>query len=245
VSITHGIQSLTSSHGHDDHGNTTLNLVILVGALIIEGLSLLIAVKAIRDAALAEDQGFMEHLKSTDDPFGIAILAEDSAAVFGVILALIAVGLTAITGEAYWDAVGSIAIGVLLGGVAFFLIRKNRDLLIGRAIRPQDRSRLQEILENDPAVEAVAVSQAVVTGTESYRISAELDFDGAYLADKYLESHDLAAIQERVQDPEALKAFLHEYGEAVMEQVGDEVDRIEDKIRTVLPKASNIALEPD
>ena len=245
VSVTHGIQSLTDPHAHAEPGNNTLNLVILVAALIIEGISLLIAIKSIRDTAKSEGQGFIAHLKDTDDPFGVAILAEDSAAVFGVMLALVAVGLTAVTGEAYWDAIGSIGIGLLLGGVAFFLISKNRALLIGRAIRTQDRIRLQQILENDPAVESVAVSQAVVTGTDTYRISAELDFDGAYLADKFLESHDFDKIHKRVADPEELKAFLHEYGEAVMEQVGDEVDRIEANIRTVLPKASNIALEPD
>jgi len=245
VSMTHGIQSLMDSHGHHDSGDSQLNLAILVGALIIEGISLGIAVKTINDTAKSENQSLIAHLKETDDPFGVAVLAEDSAAVFGVTLALIAVGLTAATGEVYWDAIGSIAIGVLLGGVAVFLISKNRALLLGRAIRDADRARLQEILENDPAVEGVAVSQAVVTGTDTYRISAELDFDGAYLADKYLETHDLAAIHKRVADPEELKVFLHEYGEAVMEQVGDEVDRIEEKIRTVLPKASNIALEPD
>ncbi len=245
VSVTHGVQSLLDSGHHAEPGGNTLNLAILVGAFFIEGLSLAIAVKAISDTAKSENQSLWAHLSETDDPFGVAVLAEDSAAVFGVVLALVAVGLTAVTGQVYWDAIGSIGIGFLLGGVAVFLIHKNRDLLIGRAIRAQDRQRLQEILEEDPAVEGVAVSQAVVMGTEAYRISAEIDFDGAYLADKYLETHDLDAIHKRVADPEELKEFLHEYGEAVMTQVGDEVDRIEDKIRTALPKASNIALEPD
>ena len=245
VSITHGVQSLLDD-GHTasaEHGS--LNIGILLFALVVEGASLLLAVKGLRDEAKSHDQSFATYVRTTDDPFGVAVLFEDGAAVIGVLMALTAVLLSEWTGNPIWDPIGSIAIGVLLGLVAVFLIRKNRELLIGRAIRPEDRERLQGLLERDPAVQQVALQRAVVTGTKSYRIAAEIEFDGGYLSRKVMEGEDLTALHQQLSSPEALGAFLEVYGAKLMKQSGDEVDRIEAEIRTVLPKARHIHLEPD
>ncbi len=47
------------------------------------------------------------------------------------------------TGNAMWDAAGSILVGCLLGGIATFLVQKNRQLLIGRSMAPQDAAAVQ------------------------------------------------------------------------------------------------------
>ena len=133
-----------------------------------------------------------------------------------------------------------------LGLVASYLVVKNRELIVGRAIRREDADKLTALLQADPAVEHVAVQHAVVTGTTSYSIRAELDFDGHYLAKRYLEERDIDALHRRVAaDSNEFRNFLGEYGEAVMDQVADEIDRIEERIREVLPKAQQIDLEPD
>ena len=62
-----------------------------------------------------------------------ARLAEDGAAVLGVLVAMAGIGLAQLTGDPRWDAAGSLLIGLLLGGVAIYLIRMNRSLLIGKA----------------------------------------------------------------------------------------------------------------
>ena len=123
ISLTHGVQALMDGGHHDESGGT-LNIAILIGAFIIEGLSLWVAVRELQKEAKRNEQGLMEYLKTTDDPFGVAILL-DSAAVFGVVLALAAVALTHFTHEPYWDAIGSISIGILLGLVAFFLMKES------------------------------------------------------------------------------------------------------------------------
>jgi zinc transporter 9 len=247
VSVTHGIQSLLGPHGHGDgHASgTELNLAILVFALVVEGAALAVALRGQSAEARKHDQGLFDYLRTTDDPFGVAVILEDGAAVLGVSIALVAVGLTHLTGSPYWDPIGSIAIGILLGGVAFFLIAKNRALLIGRAIREADQQAFEALLESDSAIEQVVLQRAVVVGTSSYRISAEIQFDGDYLAEQWLQEHDLEALHAELDSPDKLHAFLVTYGESVIERVGDEVDRLEDRIREVLPKADNIALEPD
>jgi solute carrier family 30 (zinc transporter), member 9 len=244
ATIMHGVQSLSHPDAHGAEGGM-LNLGILLFALVLEGGSFGVAVWGLAKEARHTKQTFFQHIRSTDDPFGVAVLLEDAAAVLGVFIALAAVGLAHITGEPYWDAIGSIAIGLLLGFVALFLIRKNRIYLLDIAIRPEHREKLRELLINDPAIEGVAVQRAAVSGTAKYRISAELDFDGAYLARKYLETRNVVELHGTLDSPDALQVFLEQYGEDVMELMGDEVDRIEDKIRDAMPGAKNIALEPD
>lgn len=244
VTIAHGVHTLMAG-GEHEVGSHTFNLGILVFAFVAEGISLWIAVRAIANEAKAMDRSFWQHVRDTDDPFTVAVLLEDSAAVLGVVIALITIGLGALTHEPYWDGIGSIVIGVLLGFVALFLMQKNRSMLIGRSISPKDRDKLVGVLESDPAVEHVVLARATVAGADAYRISAEIELDGHHLARVWLEDKDADALLAEVQDAEAFRSFLGEFSDDIVEMVGDEVDRIEDRIREVIPRARNVDLEPD
>ena len=79
------------------------------------------------------------------------------------------------------------------------------------------------------------MSRAVVEGADAYHIAAEIDFDGRVLARRHLDGRDLDALAVELDSGEKLLAFLEEFGDAVTDQVGDEVDRLEARIREVLP----------
>ena len=93
------------------------------------------------------------------------------------LFAIAAIGIGAWTENPNIDAYGSIGIGILLGLVAVFLIIRNRRLLIGEAVSGEDKRKLIEVLSNDPLVERVIMEQSMVTGTDSYLVSAEVDLD--------------------------------------------------------------------
>lgn len=243
VTIAHGVHTLLADH--HEVGNPGLNVGILVFALVAEGASLWVAIRELAREARKHNQGFFEYVRTTDDPFGVAVLLEDSAAVLGVLIALVAVILGMVTHQHYWDGVGSLVIGVLLGFVALFLMQRNREMLIGRSIRDSDRERLREVLESDPAVEEVHMARAVVAGADSYRISAEIELDGHHLAKQWLKGKDLAALSAEAANPEAFASFLGEFADDIVEMTGDEVDRIEARIREAIPRAKNVDLEPD
>ena len=243
VTVAHGVHTLLAEQ--HEVGPQALNIGILLFALVAEGASLGLAVRGLWREAKARSMGFWKHVQTTDDPFGVAVLLEDSAAVLGVVLALVAVVLGVITGETYWDGVGSLVIGLLLGFVALFLMQKNRAMLIGRSISPGDRDKLRDILENDEAVEKVALARAVVAGADSWRISAEIELDGRHLAKKWLADKDLTELQEEAGDAERFGAFLGEFADDIVEMTGDEVDRIEARIREAIPRARNVDLEAD
>ena len=243
VSVAHGVHSLLEDHA--EVHLSQIGLWILGFSLLIEGGTLLVAVRSMAAEARARGIGFFANLRTTNDPFGVAVLLEDAAAVFGVILAFVAILLSQITHDPRWDAYGTIAVGVLLGLVAVFLARRNRTMLLGQAIPAAEQQLLVDLLESDPAIERVALTRAVVAGVNDYRVNAEIEFEGRYIADRFLEGRDLEDVAKRATDPEALRALLVDYGEAMLDQMGVEVDRIEAKIRERLPHARNIALEPD
>ena len=70
-------------------------------------------------------------LRDEADPVVVGVLAEDGAALFGVLLAAIGVGLSHHTGDPTWDALGGIAVAIVMGVSAVFLIDRNRRLLVG------------------------------------------------------------------------------------------------------------------
>jgi divalent metal cation (Fe/Co/Zn/Cd) transporter len=78
------------------------------------------------------------------------VLFEDSAALIGIALAALGIGLQAITGIAFWDPAASVAIGIMLIFVAFWMARDARYMLVGASARPDERLRLEEASRPSP-----------------------------------------------------------------------------------------------
>jgi cation diffusion facilitator family transporter len=85
----------------------------------------------------------------------IVIFGEDLAALLGLTFALVAILLTVVTGNPLFDAIGTIAIGVLLIVVAFFIAIEVKALLIGQSVDPELRDRMKAFIEARPEVERV------------------------------------------------------------------------------------------
>ena len=85
----------------------------------------------------------------------VVVLGEDLAALFGLLLALIAVVITMLTGDAMWDALGSMSIGVVLIIVAIGIAVEIKGLLIGQSADVQTETRLREFLQARDEVKKV------------------------------------------------------------------------------------------
>src|SRR5581483_6111614 len=99
------------------------------------------------------ETGFLRYLRETKDSDLIVVFGENSAAVLGLVFALAAVGLSKITGDGRWDAIGSLAIGLVLVGVATFLAREVKSLLVGEAADDKLLACFGELAALDPNVE--------------------------------------------------------------------------------------------
>ena len=119
-----GIMEASEKLFHPSHTieNTWLVMAILVISIIIEGSSLSVAFKEIRQ--LNEDHlPVLKFLRESRHSEIIIIFAEDSCAVIGLLLALVGTALSHFTGNSFYDAFSGVLIGVLLCFAAIFLAR--------------------------------------------------------------------------------------------------------------------------
>lgn len=147
---------------------------LLVFAIGLEGVSMAGALKVAR----AERRGmpllrFMRRSSSTEL---VVVLAEDFAALVGLVLALAAVLLTMATGNPVWDGVGSVAIGLLLIAVAAFVGVEVTSLLMNEAPPLAVRAAIRAAVDEDPAVHQVLHLIAVIIGSEQLMVSLKVRF---------------------------------------------------------------------
>ena len=128
LSVYHGIDGLISPHTME---SLSLAIGILGISFMSESVTLLLAIRSIRESASFANMGFVEYVVSGHDPCVNVVLLEDTAAVLGVMIAAGSMGLSLHYGSHIPDALGSILIGGLLGGVAMFMITTNSNLLVG------------------------------------------------------------------------------------------------------------------
>ncbi|XP_063982991.1 proton-coupled zinc antiporter SLC30A9, mitochondrial [Diachasmimorpha longicaudata] len=219
---------------------------ILGGSLVSEGATLLVAINSVRKGAEEKRQSFKDYVLSGQDPSVNVVLMEDLAAVMGVTVAGCCMGLTSHLGNPVFDAVGSLLVGGLLGGVASFIIYTNVAALIGRSIPQENLDKINAELESDVMVRAIYDVKGIDMGNSLVRYKAEIDFDGRELTRAYLDKHDLDAMLEEVkkmQSIDALEIFLLKHGENIVDMLGGEIDRIELKLKKNHPEIRHCDLE--
>jgi zinc transporter 9 len=241
VTVYHGVHSLL--HPAAVEGSVSLILGILALSAVIEGYTLRVAFEAVNEDR--RGRPFAKYFREMDDPMAAAVLLEDGAAVLGVMVAMAAVGMAHLTGSPAFDAIGSIVIGLLMGGVAVALIHRSRQLLIGSAPADEVLRRVTDIIAGQETVEGIHDVKAEVLGSGAVRFKAEVDFDGRAIARGLLKGADLGADLESLKTPEDLAAYLESHGEAVAAAIGDVVDHIEAEIRAAAPEMAHVDLESD
>ncbi len=128
------------------------NYVVLVMAIVFEGSALRVALKQFNQTR--GNKSLIKALKDSKDTSTAAIVIEDSAALLGLVIALLSVFLGQITGIAIIDGMGSILIGLLLIGVALFFALECKSLLIGEGLLKEDVDKIIEILATDKDITA-------------------------------------------------------------------------------------------
>ncbi|MFA6194875.1 MAG: cation diffusion facilitator family transporter [Patescibacteria group bacterium] len=238
ITTYHGITALIS--GQEAHFNP-LNLYILLTALVIESFTLWLAVRDLKKHFPDEK---MEKIMAEADPTTLAVVYEDGLAVVGVFVALSSIVLAYLTGRAYWDAIGSIVIGVLLGVAAIILIAKNRNYLITKSIPKDIEELIIDILNNDPTVEKVLDFKSAILDVDKYLIKCDIEFNASSLIRELSKHHFLENEYEEARlSYENFMKFSVDYMDRVPRLVGRKIDEIEKKIRAQVPQAVFIDIE--
>ena len=176
VSVWHGISDLV--RGESSTGDYRFAYAALLIALVMESTSLVQAVRQLRDEAHLYHRDLLEHAMRTSDPTTRAVFAEDSAAVIGIVIAFLGIGLHQLTGNPMWDAIGSILVGVLLGVVAVVLIDRNRRFLTGEPGSEELNEAVVARISELPDVAAVRFVRLIYVGPKRLFLVASVDLVG-------------------------------------------------------------------
>jgi cation diffusion facilitator family transporter len=179
---------------------------VLCIAILFEGF-------AFRTAAVAANPlrrgrswwAFIRHAKSPELP---VILLEDFGALLGLGFALLGVTFSLLTGDARFDALGSIAIGLLLGAIAIVLAVEMKSLLIGESASPIQQRAIVRAIEERPEVRRLIHLRTQHLGPEQVLVCAKVELDSGLTLPEVVEAINAIEAGVRESVPAAHPIYL-------------------------------------
>ncbi|MGS0561401.1 cation diffusion facilitator family transporter [Microbacterium aurugineum] len=194
--IYEGVEKLTNPH-ELDRTWWWLPLVVLFIAIGLESFSLRTAV---RESNIVREKGqswvsFVRRSKAPELP---VVLLEDVGALTGLTFALLGVGLTLLTGNPVFDALGTVMIGVLLVLIAIVLGVETKSLLVGEGATAADHDRIVDAINAGDEIEKIIHMKTLYLGPDELMVAAKI----ALNADKPLReaADDINAIEARIRE---------------------------------------------
>lgn len=201
--VFEGIEKILHPHQLESPGWA---IGILSVALVLESISFRTAVHEARPAK--GSASWFRYIRRSKSPELPVVLLEDAGALLGLVIALTAVILDTVTGNAVWDGIGTLAIGVLLGVIAIVLCIEMKSLLIGEAASPTHEASIRAAIEQHPDVERLINMRTEHIGPDDILVATKLQFTGD------LTMTELAAIINAIEAsiravvPEATRIFI-------------------------------------
>lgn len=199
-----GVHKFRAPHETDSFG---IAVGILVVALILEGFSLRTAMKETSHVK-PPDMSYWQFIRTAKQPELPTVLLEDVAAEVGLIFALVGVITAHFTHDPRWDAVGSIAIGILLVAVAFILAIEMKGLLLGETASPETQNKLLTAIRAQPHVRRVVYMHTEHMGPDTLLVACKVIFDPQLPAIDVSRSIDAAEEAMRLAVPAATFIFI-------------------------------------
>ena len=218
--IYEGISKIQHPHPLD---SAPVAVAILVFALLAESFSFRTAIlEALPLKGSASWSAYIRRAKAPELP---VVLLEDLAALVGLLLALVGVGLTVVTGNAIWDGVGTLSIGILLGLVSVVLGVEMKGLLIGEAASVEAVAAIRTALVDGESVLRVIHLKTLHLGPDELLVAAKIALAPGLALPAVAQAIDDAEARVRVVEPLARQMYL----EPDLDRVGPVDKKIPEK----------------
>ena len=171
VSLYEGVLHILHPHPME---SPIVNYVVLGLAILFEGMAWYLALTEFSKAK--GKSGYFEAVRRGKDPTMFVVLFEDSAAMLGLLVALIGIMLGQLTANPYFDGAASIGIGLILGGTAVWLAYETKSLLIGEAASRSVVDGIREIASSYENVEQVNEVLTMHMGPEFVLVNLSINF---------------------------------------------------------------------
>lgn len=202
-SIYDGIEKLLHPHELE---SAEWAIGILLGAVVLETLSFRTAIQQARK--VKRNTSWWRFIRTAKNPELPVVLLEDLAALFGLVFALCAVVTAEVTGDSKYDAIGSLAIGVLLGVVAIVLAIEMRSLLLGEAAHPEVQEQIARSIVEQPHVTNLIHLRTEHLGPDELLVAAKVEFSSDLTLQELADVIDEVEAAIRRNAPEAEVIYL-------------------------------------
>ncbi|MGA8852864.1 MAG: cation diffusion facilitator family transporter [Christiangramia sp.] len=153
----------------------TWNYVVLGAAIVFEGTALFLSLKTFNKSKASKSKNLIKNIARSKDSATFAVIIEDTAAVLGLTVALIGIFLSQILDNPYLDGSASIIIGIILLGVATFLARESKGLLLGESAHDNVVDDVDKIINSNEYVKASNMPQTMHFGPDKILLIVEVD----------------------------------------------------------------------
>lgn len=201
--IFEGVEKLLHPHEIESPGWA---IGILLAAMVMEGFSFRTAVHESRP--LKGQQTWIAFIRRTKNPELPVVLLEDFGALIGLVIALTAVVLTMVTGNADFDGVGTILIGALLVVIAIVLAREMKSLLIGEAASEADITAITTTITSAPNVRRLINLRSEHIGPDELLVAAKVEFTHELTVPQLADAIDDVEARVREAVPAARRLFI-------------------------------------
>ncbi len=202
-SIYEGIEKITHPHELESVGWA---IGVLLFAIVAEGFSFRTAIHESRPHK--GERSWWQFIRRSRTPELPVVLLEDAGALIGLFFALTGVGLTAITGNALWDGVGTLAIGILLVAIAITLTIEMKSLLIGESATDEHIAGIIAAVTGVDSVVRILDLRTQHIGPEDLLVAGKLEFDHGLTNPQISDAIDAVEAAMRAAVPVTLHIYL-------------------------------------
>jgi len=203
ISIYHGVGKILHPEPIE---NAYVNYIVLGLAMVFEAVAWWIAFKAFRQAK--GTLGWFEAVRRSKDPTLFTVLFEDSAAMLGLVVAMVGIALGQALGMPVLDGVASVVIGIILALTAALLAYEAKGLLIGEGVEPEIKGGIEAVIAEQDGIFRLNELRSMHLGPTDVLLTVSVDFAGDMTADQVEATISKMEQEIKARYPEVRRVFI-------------------------------------